>query len=158
MSLIQFTSSRLLKRVFTFFLMFIMGLSNAIGETQTNQMRENTVKVKFVFNDQTVFATLNDTPSANDFVAQLPLTVDLEDYASTEKIAYLPRKLTTEGAPAGTKSKVGDLSYYAPWGNMVIFYKPFGYASGLINLGHIDGDISRFVKGSSMKVTIELAE
>jgi hypothetical protein len=32
----------------------------------------------------------------------LPLTLTLEDYASAEKIAYPPRKLSTPGAPAGT--------------------------------------------------------
>lgn len=119
---------------------------------------ESTMKIRFVFDDQTVTATLNDSPSVQDFVAQLPLTVELEDYASTEKIAYLPSKLTKQGAPAGVSSKAGDISYYAPWGNLVVFYKSFGYASGLINLGKIDGDLSRFTSGGSMKVTIELID
>ncbi|MFW8632503.1 cyclophilin-like fold protein [Vibrio natriegens] len=91
-------------------------------------------------------------------IAQLPLTLELEDYASTEKIAYLSSKLTKEGAPAGVSSKAGDISYYAPWGNLVVFYKNFGYASGLINLGKVDGDLSRFTSGGSMKVTIEVIE
>ncbi len=55
---------------------------------------EGTMKIHFVFDDRTVTATLNDSPSARDFVAILPLTLELEDYASTEKIAYLPSKLT----------------------------------------------------------------
>lgn len=119
---------------------------------------ESTMKIRFVFDDRTVTATLNDSPSTQDFIAQLPLTVELEDYASTEKIAYLPSKLTKEGAPAGVSSKAGDISYYAPWGNLVVFYKNFGYASGLINLGKVDGDLSRFTSGGSMKVTIEVIE
>ncbi len=119
---------------------------------------EGTMKIRFVFDDRNVTATLNDSPSAQDFVSQLPLTLELEDYANTEKIAYLPSKLTKEGAPAGVSSKAGDISYYAPWGNLVVFYKSFGYASGLINLGKIDGDLSRFTSGGSMKVTIEVAD
>ncbi len=119
---------------------------------------ESTIKIRFVFDDRTVTATLNDSPSTQDFIAQLPLTVELEDYASTEKIAYLPSKLTKEGAPAGMSSKAGDISYYAPWGNLVVFYKNFGYASGLIDLGKVDGELSRFTSGGSMKVTIEVIE
>ncbi|KOO03801.1 hypothetical protein AKJ17_09080 [Vibrio nereis] len=116
------------------------------------------MKIQFVFDDSTVTATLNDSPSARDFVAILPLTLELEDYASTEKIAYLPSTLTKEGAPTGVSSTAGDISYYAPWGNLVVFYKNFGYAAGLINLGKIDGDLSRFTSSGSMKVTIEVVE
>lgn len=119
---------------------------------------ESIMKIQFVFDDQTVSATLQDTASARDFASQLPLTFELEDYASTEKIAYLPSKLTTEGAPSGTSAKVGDISYYAPWGNMVIFYRDFGYASGLIKLGTIDGGVERFTANASQKVTIELVK
>ncbi len=119
---------------------------------------EGSMKIRFVFDDRNVTATLNDSPSTRDFVAQLPLTVELEDYANTEKIAYLPSKLTKEGAPSGVSSEAGDISYYAPWGNLVVFYKSFGYASGLISLGKIDGDLSRFTSGGSMKVTIEVID
>ena len=85
------------------------------------------MKIRIFFNDRTVTATLKDSPSTQDFIKQLPLTLALEDYARTEKIAYLPSKLTSQGAPAGTSSKAGDISYYATWGNLVVFYKPFGW-------------------------------
>jgi len=54
-------------------------------------------------------ATLDDNETARDFAAMLPLTLTLEDYASTEKISYLPRKLSTTGAPAGTAASAGDV-------------------------------------------------
>lgn len=116
---------------------------------------EQAMKIRFVFDDRTVIATLSDSPSTQDFLRQLPLTFELEDYARTEKIAYLPAKLTSQGAPSGTSSKAGDISYYAPWGNLVIFYKDFGYASGLINLGELDGGLDRFTSNGSMSVTID---
>lgn len=82
---------------------------------------------------------LADNPSARDFYAQLPLTLKLEDYASSEKIAYLPRKLSTQDAPAGHAGKRGDFSYYAPWGNLALFYQDYrgGTAQGLVYLGRI---------------------
>lgn len=132
---------------------FCSAASNQTDSRAT--IEKSTMKIRFVFDDHIVTATLNDNPSAQDFIAQLPLTADLEDYANTEKIAYLPSNLTQEGAPAGVSSKAGDISYYAPWGNLVVFYQDFGYASGLINLGKVDGDLSRFTNGGSMKVTIE---
>ncbi|EJL6396709.1 hypothetical protein ABKZ05_003106 [Vibrio navarrensis] len=116
------------------------------------------MKIRFIFNDRTVTATLEDSPSTQDFLRQLPLTVELEDYARTEKIAYLPSKLTRQDAPSGTSSKAGDISYYAPWGNLVIFYRDFGYAADLINLGKLDSGLERFTDNGSMKVTIERFE
>ncbi len=50
----------------------------------------------------------------------LPLSVTLTDYASTEKISDLPRRLATDGAPDGFDPSAGDIGYYAPWGNLAI--------------------------------------
>jgi hypothetical protein len=36
---------------------------------------------------------------------------------------------------------VGDIAYYAPWGNLAIFYKDFGYSRGLVKLGRLDSSI-----------------
>jgi len=107
----------------------------------------------------TLTATLLDTPATRDLFAQLPLTLDLSDYASTEKIAYLPRKLTTRDAPSGSAPEVGSVAYYAPWGNLALFYKDFGYSRGLILLGSIDGDdIDTLAHLPNGKLTIERAE
>jgi hypothetical protein len=85
----------------------------------------------------------------------LPMTLTLEDYNSTEKIGYPVRKLSTAGAPAGVDPSVGDIAYYAPWGNLAIFYKDFGYSRGLIGLGRIDSGIDALSVSGSLKVTIE---
>lgn len=127
------------------------------SQAQERQTGAEMPKIQFVFKDKTVSATLNDSASAQDFARQLPLTLNLEDYANIEKIAYLPSKLTIEGAPKGASAKTGDLSYYAPWGNLVVFYKDFSYSPGLIKLGEITTDLSRFTSGGDMSVTIELA-
>jgi hypothetical protein len=83
-------------------------------------------------------ARLEDSAAAHDFAALLPLELTLKDYASTEKIADLPRKLSTDGAPAGIDPQVGDIAYYAPWGNLAIFYRDFDYSRGLVRLGRIE--------------------
>ena len=114
------------------------------------------MKINLKLRDKTLNATLYDTPAARDFASMLPLTLTLEDYSKTEKISDLPRKLTKEVAPAGADPSVGDIAYYAPWGNLAIFYKDFGYSNGLILLGRLDGGVESLGGAGSLKVTIEL--
>lgn len=115
------------------------------------------MNIKLTINGQVLAATLEDSAAGRDFFGLLPLTLDLEDYAATEKIAQLPRKLSTEGAPAGIAPAIGDITYYAPWGNLAIFYKGFGHANGLVKLGHINGDIQVLRGRGPLKVRIEAA-
>ena len=116
------------------------------------------MKIRLRVADKVITATLLDSKATQDFISLLPLTLTLEDYAGTEKISYLPRKLSTEGAPAGSDPAVGDITYYAPWGNLAIFHRDFGYSSGLVILGKIDSGVEVFTAPGSVKVTIELAE
>jgi hypothetical protein len=116
------------------------------------------MKIRLTINGKTLTATLYDTSSARDFVAQLPLTLTFEDYAATEKVAYLPRKLSTAGAPTGFDPSAGDITYYAPWGNLAIFHKDFSYSSGLISLGRLESGTEILEVPGSMKVMIEFAD
>jgi hypothetical protein len=50
---------------------------------------------------------------------------------------------------------VGDIAYYAPCGNLAIFYKDFGYSSELIGLGRIDSGVETLTVPGSLTVTIE---
>ncbi len=99
------------------------------------------VKVKLTFNNEVAIVNMYDNPTSRDFLSQLPLTITLEDYAGTEKISYLSKKLSTEEAPSGSDPSVGDFAYYAPWGNLAIYYKDFGYSNGLITLGKIESGL-----------------
>ena len=114
------------------------------------------MKIRLTVNGKVVSATLADNASARDFLALLPLSLTLKDYASTEKISDLPKKLTTQGAPAGIDPDVGDITYYAPWGNLAIFYRDFGYAAGLLKLGHIDTGVEALKVSGPVQVTIEV--
>ena len=134
--------------------------ADAAGQTPVSGQSEQVVspmRIDIDIEGATITATLDDSPAARDFASLLPLTLTLEDYNSTEKIGYLPRRLAIEGAPAGIDPSPGDLTYYAPWGNLAIFYKDFGYSRGLVRLGAIlSGGEALDVPGS-VKVTIRLA-
>ena len=116
------------------------------------------MKIKITVGGKELTATMENNETAKDLVSLFPLTVTLEDYANTEKIFYPDRRLSTAGAPVGDRPSVGDITYYAPWGDIAIFYKDFGFASGLINLGKIDGDISAITGSKNAKATFELIE
>jgi hypothetical protein len=116
----------------------------------------SSMKISLKVGDRVLTATLIDSKTTQDFISLLPLTLTLKDYAGTEKISDLPKRLSTEGAPSGSDPSVGDITYYAPWGNLAIFYRDFGYASGLVILGKIDRGIEAFNVAGSLKVTLEL--
>jgi hypothetical protein len=103
-------------------------------------------------------ATLDDNVASRDFLSLLPLALTLTDYAATEKISDLPRRLSTEGTPPGSEPAVGTLAYYAPWGNLALFYRDAGYASGLIRLGTITSGMDVLKQSGPLKVDIELLE
>ena len=84
----------------------------------------------------------------------LPLTLRLEDYNGTEKISALPRKLTRGGAPAGFDPSAGDVTFYAPWGNLALFYRDFRYSEGLVPLGRIERGIEALSRPRSITAKI----
>lgn len=114
-------------------------------------------RIHVITGNETLSATLDDTPAGRDFAALLPLELTLSDYNATEKVADLPRKLDTRGAPASYTPKSGDVTYYAPWGNLAIFYKPFRTSNGLVRLGAFDGLIDALLKDGPIPVRIEAA-
>lgn len=90
------------------------------------------------FAGESITVSLLDNPTARDLASMLPLDITIEDYSTNEKIVRLPRRLTEEGkAPFGDEAP-GDLCYYAPWGNLALFYAGYRYSEGLIRLGRME--------------------
>ena len=99
------------------------------------------MRLQFAFAGQSFTATLEDNPSARDLASMLPLDLTISDYSTNEKIAYLARKLSGEGSTRFGNEAVGDLGYFAPWGNLVMYHGPYRWSRGLIRLGRLDGGI-----------------
>jgi len=106
---------------------------------------ETMTKIRMKVDGGEIIATLNAGAAASDFLALLPLALTLSDYHKTEKVSDLPKRLST----------VGDITYYAPWGNLAIFYRDFGYASGLVHLGVIESGQQLLEQKGAFEVTIE---
>ena len=138
------------------FTVLFLAITFAVLAATSANAESSNVKIRIEMNGNEITATLTDNATSRDFVSLLPLKLKLEDYGETEKIGYLPRKLSTEGAPPGSDPSVGDVSYYAPWGNLAIFRKDFRYSTGLINLGKIDSGLESLNAPGSVEVTIDL--
>ena len=109
---------------------------SAVIEIAANNQTQGTktMQIKVSTGDTTTVFKLNDSNAAKALYAQLPMTIDVEDYGGKETIFYPPKKLDTAKTPQAN-AKAGTLAYYAPWGDVVMFYKNFGSASGLYELG-----------------------
>ena len=82
-----------------------------------------------------------DNAATQDFLARLPLEVTLNDYNNTtEKIFYPSPALAIEGVTRGCAPIAGDITIYAPWGNVAIFCKNGSYSDTLIKIGRVDGN------------------
>lgn len=90
--------------------------------------------IRMTSDAQSVIFQLNNSRAAQSLYEQLPLVVETEDYAGSEKIFYPPEKLDVFNAPLA-EGPGGTLAYYEPWGNVAIFYGECGEAVGLYELG-----------------------
>lgn len=137
---------------------FMVAAGAAHGGNHMDKSVQGT-KIRIVFGGEEVVVALFDNHVSRDFVSLLPLETEFEDYARTEKITYLTRKLKTQGGAAGDFAQ-GDFAYYAPWGNLAVFYKGLGSGnSNLYHLGRIESGKEK-LSGMNKNFTarIEIAE
>ena len=132
-----------------------MSGSARIEKIETNASEESSaMKISVTANGNTTVFELNDSPAARDLYAQLPLDINVENYSNNEKIFYPPQKLDTTDTPQANAHETGTLAYYAPWGDVVMFYGRFGSASGLYTLGQaVSG--GEYIQGMSGTIRIE---
>ena len=117
------------------------------------------MKLRLITQGEVLTATLEDNATTRDFVSLLPLSLTLRDYAGTEKVSDLPKRLSTRGTPPGVDPEVGDIAYYVPWGNLAIYYRDFGYSKGLVKLGHIESGSEKLAGArGEFVVRLKLAE
>ena len=108
----------------------------------TARAAEEPLAVLFTINGKTLAAEVDNTAAGRDFLAMLPLSLPLQDFNGTEKISDLPRRLDASDAPDGCTPSAGDFAWYAPWGNLAVFYRDFSWSRGLVPLGRITSGIA----------------
>ena len=131
------------------------------GETSAVDGEQNGSTGRLIavqFEENTVVYQLNDGTAADSLFAQLPFTVEIEDYSTNEKIFYPPKELACVETPAASSSTgAGTLAYYEPWGNVVMFYDGFNENPSLYELGYAVSGAEQISRMSGT-ITVEAIE
>lgn len=135
-----------------------LGFSQPQGTTssETEEIDMESTQISVTCGDLQVVYALNDSPAAQSLLSQLPLTVAVEDFSTNEKVFYPPQELDTTDTPLA-EGGAGTLAYYAPWGDVVLFYDSFSANGSLFALGEaVSGaeDISQMTG----TITVEVVE
>ena len=133
-----------------------LGFSQPHNTTETEEENVETSQISVTCGDTQVVYELNDSPAAQSLLSQLPLTVEVEDFSTNEKVFYPPQELDTTDIPLA-EGGAGTLAYYAPWGDVVLFYDSFSANGSLYELGEaVSGaeDISQMTG----TITVETVE
>ncbi|UBX49283.1 hypothetical protein LDO51_00155 [Providencia alcalifaciens] len=136
-----------------FFTQLVIADENDKGGKQVSFM-----KIQIIIDGEITNATLFDTPTGRDFASMLPLNLTLEEYAEIERISELPRMLSMEHAPDGMIPKSGDITFYAPWGNLAIFIQGRPYSNSLIPVGKIDSGLTFLERHGPLTVHIRAVD
>ncbi|GHH25247.1 cyclophilin-like fold protein [Streptomyces lanatus] len=112
------------------------------------------MNIRLTVDGRVIEATLNGSAAARDFAALLPLTLDPDDFQQTERIADLPKRLSTADAPPAADPNAGDLAFYAPWGNLALFYRDGHRSPGLVILGRLDrgADTTHLARADQVRI------
>ena len=115
------------------------------------------MQIHLTLGDHRFAATLDDSAAADDLVVQLPVTVEMTDHGGVEKTGRLPLPLSLDGQPDGADPDVGDLGYYAPGNDLVLYYGDQSSFPGIVVLGRLDGGAAEQIArmDGSVTVTVE---
>ena len=116
--------------------------------------------IRITFGDTELTGRLDTNPTARDLTAQLPLTLTFRDHDNVEKTAPLPRELSFDGTPEGHDPAAGDIGYWAPGGDLVLYFDSDApFFNGIVPIGSFDGDMDVIQRqGDSFSATLKLAE
>lgn len=113
---------------------------SAKGDTSVEESgkdkEETTMRISVKSAEQEIIYELNNSQAARELYAQLPLTTDVEPFSNNEMTFYPPQKLNTADTPL-SDGEPGSLSYYAPWGDVVMFYAPCSPNGSLYEIGTV---------------------
>lgn len=140
------------------------GIINSQQQNGSASTGESPLKIKLTVSTaggaKETFAALNDNSVSRDLLSRLPLTLEFSDYNRTEKIARLPTgspAWDTSDAPDSWDPAPGDLTMYAPWGNLAVFYRDYGHSPGLVPLGKLDPDGLELFSSQTGNFTVEIS-
>ena len=97
---------------------------------------------------------LYDTEAALDLYEQLPLILELENFRDAQWMFYPPEELGVTDAEVYHDGRRGELSYYAPWGDVFMLYEDFKSGDEMHRLGICTEGMDS-IEGMSGSVLVE---
>ena len=133
------------------------GVLSAASGVSIAASAQEVQRIRIHMGGQSVTATLNGSEAARDLAAMLPLSIRMGDHLRREKTGPLPGPLSerTRGSPT---YETGDLGYWRPGGNFVIFYRHDGLtipSPGIVLLGKVESSVDIFDVPGTVNVTVE---
>lgn len=104
------------------------------AEKLPNTEEDETMKIVVKSEEYEIVYELNQSKAARELYGQLPLTLEVEDFSTNEKVFYPPEELYVSDAPLAEGGQ-GTLAYYSPWADVVMFYDHFDQGNSLYALG-----------------------
>jgi hypothetical protein len=126
------------------------------GSPQPRSTEEDRMRIQIAIGDQHFQATLDGSAASRDLVAQLPLTVEMSDHGGVEKTGRLPSPLSLAGQPAGADPAVGNVGYYAPGNDLVLYYGDQSYYDGIVVLGRLHDDAAERIAAMDGSITAQV--
>ncbi|WP_246209932.1 cyclophilin-like fold protein [Nocardioides piscis] len=134
-------------------------MTRTLGQRESTPVaptEENAVTLEITVDGQRIRAILDDSPASRDLLAQLPQTVEMTDHGGVEKTGPLRTPLSLDGQPAGADPDVGDLGYYAPGNDLVLYYGDQSYFPGIVVLGKLEDNAVRRIADVAGRVTVKV--
>ncbi|HIW58236.1 MAG TPA: NAD(P)H-dependent oxidoreductase [Firmicutes bacterium] len=135
------------------------GFSAAAAASSDSAVSEQERRISLSWDDNEVIIAMEDNQTAADIISKLPATVTFEDYNNTEKICYMDGEVYVDDAARGCAPTAGDVTLFAPWGNIAIFYNDWSYSEDLIPVGRIESGLEALAAmDGDFTVTIDAVE
>ena len=124
-------------------------------DTKSTGSEATSIRISVKSQQYEIVYELNDSTAAGELYAQLPLTTEVEPFSNNEMTFY-PEKLDVTDAPL-SDGEPGSLSYYEPWGDVVMFYAPCSPNDSLYELGNaVSG--AEHIENLSGTITVSAVE
>lgn len=112
------------------------------------------MRIDITVKGQRFHADLEESAPGRDLLAQLPQTAEMTDRGGVEKTGSLRESLSLDGQPSGADPDGGDLGYYAPGNDLVLYHGDQSYFPGIVILGKLEGDAAQRIAELPGGVTV----
>ncbi|MDE7362670.1 MAG: DUF4440 domain-containing protein [Oscillospiraceae bacterium] len=136
--------------------------NSSFTEESTNSGEKSKItEIRIAIGETVVTAKLNDSETSRDFIALLPLTLNMTRFYDREYAGSLSSAELSQNGEAIDDFENGDVTYYVAGNALAIFFdKADEYdQGGLIRIGKITSALSEIINMSgNAEVTITLSE